>query len=71
MFGAREDVDRFLKVIEKKNLFLATGVKDDYVLIYLGGSMDGFQLADLYLSRKCKTHKIRANEATTSTKQIK
>lgn len=45
MFGAREDVDRFLKVIEKKNLFLATGVKDDYVLIYVGGSMDGFQLA--------------------------
>ena len=45
MFGAREDVDRFLKVIEKKNLFLATGVKDDYVLIYLGGNMDGFQLA--------------------------
>ena len=45
MFGARENVDRFLKVIEKKNLFLATGVKDDYVLIYLGGSMDGFQLA--------------------------
>ncbi len=45
MFGARDDVDRFLKVIEKKDLFLATGVKDDYVLIYLGGSMDGFQLA--------------------------
>jgi len=45
VFGTREEVDRFMNVVAAKNLFIATGVKDDYILIYLGGSMDGFQLA--------------------------
>ena len=44
--GSREDVDRLLKAAETKNVFVATGIKGDYVLIYLGGSMEGFKLAE-------------------------
>lgn len=46
MFGGRAEADRFLAAVAKKNLHVATGVKGDYVLIYLGGSMDGFKLVD-------------------------
>ena len=45
MLGDKKTVDRLLKGVATKNLFITTGVKDDYVLIYLGGSMEGFKLA--------------------------
>lgn len=44
-FGGRAEVDRFLEAVSKKNLHIATGVKGSYVIIYVGGSMDGFKLA--------------------------
>jgi hypothetical protein len=45
-FGGRAEVDRFLKAVAQKNLHIATGLKGDYVLFYLGGTMDGFKLVE-------------------------
>ena len=46
VFGGRAEVDRFMGAVAKKNLHVATGVKGDYVVIYLGGSLEGFKLVD-------------------------
>lgn len=46
VFGSRASVDRFLKAVEGKNLNIASGVKGDYIFIYLGGSLDGLQIVD-------------------------
>jgi len=45
-FGSAAEVDRFLKVISKKDLHLATGVKGDYIFIYLGASLDDLKFAE-------------------------
>jgi len=45
-FGGRAEVDRFLNAVAQKNLHIATGLKGDYVLFYLGGTMDGFKLVE-------------------------
>ncbi|MFT6177959.1 MAG: hypothetical protein ACJA1W_000295 [Akkermansiaceae bacterium] len=46
VFGSDANVDRFLKAVETKNLSIASGVKGEYVFIYLGGSLDGLKLVD-------------------------
>ncbi len=46
VFGSRASVDRFLKAVEGKNLNIASGVKGDYIFIYLGGSLDGFKIVN-------------------------
>lgn len=46
VFGGRAEVDRFMGAVAKKNLHVATGVKGDYVIIYVGGSLEGFKLVD-------------------------
>jgi hypothetical protein len=46
VFGSEANVDRFVKALETKNLHVATGVKGDYIFIYLGGSLDGFKIAE-------------------------
>lgn len=46
VFGSAANVDRFLKAVETKNLSIASGVKGEYVFIYLGGSLDGLKLVD-------------------------
>jgi len=45
-FGSAAEVERFLEIVAKKNLQVATGVKDDYIFIYLGESLDGLKFAD-------------------------
>ena len=45
-FGGRAEVDRFLNAVAQKNLHIATGLKGDYILFYLGGTMDGFKLVE-------------------------
>lgn len=42
-FGTRANVDRFLTAVAKKNFNIAIGVKDEYIVIYLGGSLDGLK----------------------------
>lgn len=46
VFGGRAEVDRFMGAVAKKNLHVVTGVKGDYVIIYVGGSLEGFKLVD-------------------------
>jgi len=46
LFGGRAEVDRFMGAVAKKSLHVATGVKGDHVMIYLGGSLEGFKLVD-------------------------
>lgn len=46
VFGGRAEVDRFMGAVAKKDLHVATGVKGDHVIIYVGGSMEGFKLVD-------------------------
>lgn len=42
-FGSRANVDRFMEAVAKKNFNIAIGVKGDYIVIYLGGSLDGLK----------------------------
>jgi hypothetical protein len=46
VFGSRASVDRVLKAVEGKNLNIASGVKGDYVFIYLGGSLDDLKIVN-------------------------
>ncbi|YCM43227.1 hypothetical protein V2O64_18115 [Verrucomicrobiaceae bacterium 227] len=46
VFGGRAEVDRFMGAVAKKKIHVATGVKGDHVLIYLGGSLEGFKLVE-------------------------
>lgn len=43
-FGGRAEVDRFMNAVAKKNFHIATGVKGDYVVLYVGGNLEGFKL---------------------------
>ena len=43
VFGSRAMVDRVLAAVATKNLNIAIGVKDSYIIIYLGGSLDGLK----------------------------
>ncbi len=45
-FGSEAYADRFLKAVEAKNVHFATGMKGDYFFVYLGGSLDGFQIIE-------------------------
>ena len=42
-FGSRAMVDRFLAAVAKKNLNIAIGVKESYIIVYLGNSLDGLK----------------------------
>ena len=44
VFGTRANVDRLMAAVEKKNLHVAIGVKGDYIVVYLGGSLDGLKI---------------------------
>ena len=46
VFGSAANVERLMKAVEKKDIHLATGVKGDYIFIYLGASLDGLKLVD-------------------------
>jgi soluble cytochrome b562 len=43
VFGSRAMVDRVLAAVATKNLNIAIGVKDSYIIVYLGGSLDGLK----------------------------
>ena len=43
-FGDRANVDRLMTALEKKNFHIAIGVKDEYIVVYLGGSLDGLKI---------------------------
>lgn len=43
IFGSRAMVDRFLAAVAKKNLNIAIGVKESYIIVYLGDSLDGLK----------------------------
>lgn len=42
-FGSRAMVDRFLAAVAKKNLNIVIGVKESYIIVYLGDSLDGLK----------------------------
>ena len=44
--GSAATVDKLLNIIEKKNLTLVSGVKGDYIFIFLGDSLDDLKFAD-------------------------
>ena len=44
-FGSRAMVDRVLAAVAKKNLNVAIGVKGDYIVVYIGGSLNGLKFA--------------------------
>jgi len=44
VFGNRANVDRMMTALEKKNFNIAIGVKDEYIMVHLGGSLDGLKI---------------------------
>ncbi|MEJ6559497.1 MAG: hypothetical protein QNK83_13960 [Akkermansiaceae bacterium] len=46
MIGGDLEFDRLAKAIGTKNLHVATGVYGDYILVYVGGRMEDFKLAE-------------------------
>jgi len=46
VFGSAANVERLLKAVEGKNLKIATGIKGDYIFIYVGDSLDGLKIVD-------------------------
>jgi len=46
ILGSAENVKRFVKLVSSKDVVVATGVKGDYILVYAGASLDGFELVD-------------------------
>ena len=45
LFGSKEKMETALKVLEKKNLNVAVGLKGDYIVIYVGDSLEGLSFA--------------------------
>ncbi len=43
--GGKANLQKIFKLLKKKNLNIVTGVKGEYVFIYLGGSLDGLKFA--------------------------
>lgn len=56
--GGEEAFDKLVKAVASKNIHAATGILGDYILIYLGGDLEGFKLSkgvnDSLLSNKDK-----------------
>ena len=44
--GSEESLERVIKALEAKNIHVATGVKGDYIFIFLGDSLDDLKFAD-------------------------
>ncbi|MGC6426123.1 MAG: hypothetical protein ACON5H_03895 [Akkermansiaceae bacterium] len=55
--GGEEVFDKLRKAVASKNIHAATGILGDYILIYLGGDLEGFKLSrgvsDSLLGQKC------------------
>ncbi len=52
---SKEKAEKLIQKFAEKEIVVATGVKDDHIVVYAGGSIDGFQLvekpADSFLAR--------------------